>query len=445
MPNKLLLSIILSFFLAAISFAQIKINFKEYDLDNGLHVILHQDKSTPVVAVTVLYHVGSKNEKPDKTGFAHFFEHLMFSGTKDIAPGEYYKLVQNAGGELNASTSQDRTIYYEVLPSNQLALGLWLESERMQYLKIDSQTVELQRNIIKEERRQRYDNQPYGGMLEEIFKRAYKVYPYKWIPIGSVQYIDKAPVADFENFYKTYYVPQNATLSIAGDINIDQAKNLIKEYFSGIPKGINKIYRPDVVEPPQTKEIQDTIYDNIQLPAVVEAYHIPALGSKDFYAIDMLTTLLSAGKSSRLYKALVDEQQKAVDVEAYSFGMEAPGLFITLGIVKSGINPNDLEDSMNAEIEKIKNQLISEEELQKLKNQIETRTVDADATDAGIAENLAEYHVLYGNTNLISTNLQRYMDVTREDIKDAADKYLQKNNRVMLYYLPKHINSGEAK
>ncbi len=429
--------------LSALSAAQVKINFTEYDLNNGLHVILHKDDSTPIVAVSVMYHVGSKNEKPDRTGFAHFFEHLMFAGTKYIKPGEYYKLVQNAGGELNANTTQDRTFYYEILPSNQLALGIWLESERMMHLTIDSASVETQRKVVKEERKQRYDNQPYGSMLEQIFKRAYKVYPYKWVPIGSEQYIDKATVQEFRNFYHEYYVPQNATLSIAGDINIDNAKKLIEEYFGGIPRGKEKIWRPDTVEPEQTAEIRDTVYDNISLPAVVEAYHIPALGTKDFYAIDMLTTLLSTGHSSRLYKALVDEQQKAVDVTAYSFGLEAPGLFVTLGIANVGVKPASLEKSMNEQIDKVKNELISSEELQKLRNQVESRFVGGNSTDIGVAENLAQYHVLYGNTNLINTNIDNYMKVTREDIKQAADKYLVKTNRVVLYYLPKSSLRGK--
>ena len=436
MTRKYFFTISLTFAWLTIGLAQVKINFVEYDLDNGLHVILHQDKSTPITAVTVLYHVGSKNEKPDRTGFAHFFEHLMFAGTKDIAPGEYYMLVQNTGGELNASTSQDRTFYYEILSSNQLALGLWLESERMQYLKIDSASVETQRKVVKEERRQRYDNQPYGSVLEEIFKRAYKIYPYKWVPIGSIQHIDNATVKEFRDFYHTYYVPQNATLSIAGDINIDQTKKLVNEYFGAIPRGTGKIFRPNAVEPKQEAEIRDTVYDHIRLPAVIEAYHIPAVGTKDFYAIDMLTTLLSTGKSSRLYKALVNEKQQAVDVEAFSFGLEAPGLFITLGIANSGVNPGNLENSMDAEINKVKDQLISDDEFQKLRNQMESRYVNSNATDIGVAENLAEYHVLYGNTNLINTNLQEYLKVTKEDIKQAAGKYLTKDNRVVLYYLP---------
>ena len=196
-----------------------EIKFTQFDLPNGLHVILHEDHTTPIVAIDVLYHVGSKNEDPQRTGFAHFFEHLMFEGSKYIKRGQFDKIMENAGATNNATTSQDRTLYYEILPSNQLELGLWIESERMLHAKIDSVGVETQRKVVKEERRQRYDNQPYGAFLEEVFKRAYKVHPYKWLPIGSVQYIDKASLKEFMNFYHHYYVPQNATLSISGDIN----------------------------------------------------------------------------------------------------------------------------------------------------------------------------------------------------------------------------------
>ncbi len=445
MIRKLPGTIFMFLFIILTGYSQVKVNFTEYDLDNGLHVILHQDKSTPIVAINVLYHVGSKNEKPNRTGFAHFFEHLMFSGTKYIPRGEYYKMIQNAGGQLNANTTQDRTLYYEILPSNQLALGLWMESERMLHLKIDSISVETQRKVVKEERSQRYDNQPYGSVFENIFKDAYTVYPYKWVPIGSVQYIDKATIPEFINFYHTYYVPQNATLSIAGDIDIEKTKELIKKYFGDIPKGTKEILRPSVVEPPHNSEIVDTVYDNIQLPAVIEAYHIPAIGTPDFYSLDMLTTLLAVGKSSRLYKAVVDSEQKAVDVEAFSFGLEAPGLFITLGITNKGISANDLENSIDQQIEKIKKNLISNEELQKLKNLIQSRAVSSIATDAGVAENLAEYHVIYGNTGLINSNLQHYLDVTKEDIQRVANQYLTKKNRVVLIYLPKSAQPKEVK
>jgi len=434
--NKILFLPVL-LILSITSFSQNEINFEEYDLDNGLHVILHEDHTTPIIAVTVMYHVGSKNEKEDRTGFAHFFEHLMFEGSQNIPRGEYFKFVQNAGGELNASTDFDRTFYFEILPSNQLELGLWLESERMMHLKIDTIGVETQREVVKEERRESLDNQPYGRIWEETFKLAYTAHPYRWMPIGSAQYIDEAALSEFMDFYSTYYVPQNAVLTLAGDINIDEAKELVEKYFGGIPRGKREIVRPKVIEPPQKKEIRDTTYDNIQLPAIVEAYHVPPIGTKDYYSIDMLTTLLSEGQSSRLYKSLVDEQQKAVYIGAFPAGLEDPGLFIAVAIANSGINADELEKSIDAEIEKIKDSLITDEEYEKLRNQIKTRFVNKNSRVSGIAEDLSKYFMLYEDTDLINSEIELYMEVSKEDIKNAAIKYLNKQNRVVLYYLPK--------
>ncbi|RJP60720.1 MAG: insulinase family protein [Ignavibacteriales bacterium] len=435
--NKKLI-IILMMMLSLFVFADSKeIEFVEYTLDNGLHVILHQDNSTPIVVVSVMYHVGSKNEHPERTGFAHFFEHLMFEGSENIPRGEYFKIVQGNGGTLNANTSFDRTFYYQILPSNQLKLGLWLESERLLHSKIDSIGVETQRKVVKEERSQRYDNQPYGSLLEELFKRAYKVYPYSWTPIGSTQYIDLATIDEFIEFYETYYVPQNATLSIAGDIDIDQAKEWIEDYFSEIPKGTREIVRPNVVEPEMTEEVRDTVYDNIQLPAVIQSYRIPAQGTDDYYAINMLTTLLSGGQSSRMYKALVDEKQIALQAASIPLALEGEGQFITFGLPTVGNDAKEVEDAMDVEIERVKNELISDTEFEKLRNQVESGFVQSNSTVAGIAESLANYHVYFGDAGLINTELERYMKVTKEDIQRVAKEYLNKDNRVVLYYLPK--------
>ncbi|MBL7882518.1 MAG: insulinase family protein [Bacteroidia bacterium] len=413
------------------------IKFVEYDLPNGLHVILHEDHATPIVAVTVLYHVGSKNEDPQRTGFAHFFEHLMFEGSENIGRGEYMKLIQNAGGQLNANTSFDRTFYYQVVPSNQLELGLWMEAERMLHAKIDSVGVETQRKVVKEELKQRNENTPYGSILNETFGHAYTVHPYRWTPGGSPEYINKAALSEFTDFYKTFYVPNNATLSIAGDINIEETKKLISKYYSTIPKGTKVIPRPTVVEPVKTKEVRDTVLDNIQLPAVIMAYHIPAQGTPDYYAVNMLSTLLSQGKSSRMQKSIVDKQQKALFAGAFALPSEDPGLALMFGITNMGVSPSDLENAMNEEFDKVKKELISEDEFQKLKNQLENDIINANTKMAGIAENLANYHVYFKDANLINTEINRFMKVTREDIQKAAQKYLTNENRVVLYYLPK--------
>ncbi|MDZ7764575.1 MAG: pitrilysin family protein [Melioribacteraceae bacterium] len=436
MKKKLIIFLLMMFTLILYSDSK-NIEFIEYDLDNGLHVILHQDKTTPIVAVSIMYHVGSKNEDPERTGFAHFFEHLMFEGSEHIPRGEYFNIVQGNGGTLNANTSFDRTFYYQILPSNQLKLGLWLESERLLHLKIDSIGVETQRNVVKEERKQRIDNQPYGSLLEELFSRAYTTYPYRWTPIGSNQYIDLATLDEFIEFYKTYYVPQNATLSIAGDIDIEETKELVDLYFGDIPRGTNEITRPTVKEPPMTEEIRDTVYDNIQLPAVIQSYRIPEQGTDDYYAINMLTTLLSGGQSSRMYKALVDEKQLALQAASIPLSLEYKGQFINFGLSNAGVEPMEVEEAMDIEIGKVQNELISDREFEKLQNQIESNFVQSNSTVAGISESLANYHVYFGDANLINTELQKYMDVTKEDIKRVANEYLRKENRVVLYYLPK--------
>ena len=268
--------------LCAKSQAEGKIKFSEYDMPNGLHVILHEDHATPTVTVSVMYHVGSKNEDPQRTGFAHFFEHLLFEGSDNIKRGEYMKLVQSNGGQLNANTTQDRTYYYEVLPSNQLELALWMESERMLHAKIDTIGVETQRKVVKEEKKQRYDNTPYGQLLNVVYENAYTKHPYRWTPIGKEQYIDQATLGEFMNFYKTFYVPNNAALVIGGDINVEQTKKLINKYFGDIPKGTQPIQRPTEAEPEQTAEKRVEFYDKIQLPAVILAYQTPKMGTDDY-------------------------------------------------------------------------------------------------------------------------------------------------------------------
>lgn len=440
---KHLVTVIIALMITITNAQTTKIEFTEFNLPNGLHVILHQDNSTPIVATTLMYHVGSKNEQPNRTGFAHFFEHLMFEGSENIKRGEIDNLVQNAGGQLNAYTNFDETAYFFLLPSNQLELALWIESERLLHNKIDSAGVETQRSVVKEERKQSLENRPYGTFQEQIFAHAYEIHPYKWTPIGSAQYIDMATIDEFRDFYKTFYVPNNATLVIAGDIKIDEAKKLVEKYFSEIPKGSKEIYRPKLVEPKKTKEVRDIVYDNIQLPGVFSAYHMPAQGTEDYYALDMLTNLLSNGESSRLYHSLVDEQRLAIYAGSFPLSLEDPGLFLVYAIANAGINADTVEFALNKEIEKVKNELITEDEFQKIKNQIESDFISSKRKVLGIAMALAKYNIFFGNTNLINTELERYMKVTREDIKRVANQYLNKENRVVLYYLPKNKKENQ--
>jgi len=414
-----------------------KVEFEEYDLDNGLHVILQQDHSTPNIVVSVMYHVGSKNENANLTGFAHFFEHLMFEGTKNIPRHEYDKYVTRAGGQLNANTSQDRTYYYEKLPSNQLALGLWLESERMLHAVVDSIGIATQKSVVTQEMKQRVDNQPYGTMLQNITANAYKVFPYSHRVLGSEEHVASAKDQDFIDFYKTFYVPNNAVLTVCGDFKMDEAKKLVADYFATIPTGTKVIPRPTSVEPEKIAEIRDTVFDNIQMPAIFSAYHVPANGTPDFYAIEMLSKLLSDGTSSRMTKALVEEKQTALQVAVSPFPFEAPGLVLTVGIPSIGTDPLVLENDMDRIFKTVQNELISEKELQKLQNMVENDIVNSNAAIEHRAENLATSYTYFKDTQRVNAELEKYFSVSREDIQRVAKKYFVPTNRVVLYYLPK--------
>jgi zinc protease len=412
-----------------------KIAYTEFDLKNGLHVILHEDHSTPIVAVTVMYHVGSKNETAGRSGMAHFFEHLLFEGSDNIGRGQYSKYVENAGGGLNANTSQDRTFYYDLLPSNQLELGLWLESERMMHAKVEIIGIETQREVVKEEKRLRIDNQPYGNLFLETLGHAFDVHPYSWPPIGSMEDLNAAQETDFQNFYKTFYVPNNAVLSIAGDITVEQTKLLVEKYFADIPRGTIEIPRPTQVEPLNKGEVRDTVWGKDQLPLILEAFHIPAQGTKEFYAVDMLNKLLSDGESSRLNRSLVDEKELAIFASAFTYNTEHPGLTLSFSLANMGVDPKTVEDAMNLEFDRVKNELISDREMQKLRNQVENEFVTRNASVAGIAESLANYYMYLGDASLINSEIERYLAVTKEDLKNAANKYYTKENRVVLYFL----------
>jgi predicted Zn-dependent peptidase len=432
---------ILSLLFVCISFsffAQMpKIKFEEYKLKNGLTVLLHEDHSTPIVAVSIMYHVGAKNEDPNRTGFAHFFEHLLFEGSENIARGEFFKYIENAGGNNNANTSNDRTFYYEVLPSNQLELGLWLESERLLHANIDQIGVDTQNEVVKEEKRLRVDNQPYGSFLAEMNKRAYKVHPYRWTTIGKMEHLDAATLEEFIDFYHKFYVPENAILSIAGDINIPSTKKMIESYFGPIPNGKEKITPISIVEPALGGEIRDTVYDNIQLPGVMMAYRIPAQGTEDFYAIEMMSKILSDGESSRLNKKCVEQTESAMYVGSFPFASEDPGLSFVFGIANSDVNPGALEQEINGEFDRMKSELISDKEFNKIRNMMENDFIYNFSSMIGIAENLANYKMYLGDADLINTELTRYLKVTKEDILRVAKKYFTDDNRVVLYYLPK--------
>ena len=402
------------------------IKFIEYDLPNGLHVILHENHAAPVIASYVLYHVGSKNERPDRTGFAHFFEHLMFEGTENIPRGKIDKYISGAGGNLNASTSFDQTDYFFNLPSNQLKLALWIESERMMHAQIDETGVETQRKVVKEEKRRSYDNRPYGSLFEELAKLVFKDTPYAWVPIGSVQYIDEAKIGEFRDFWKTYYVPNNATLAVAGDFDLETTKKLVGEYFGPIARG-KDLERPKVELPPQTAPLaHDVLKPNTPLPATIHAWRAVSETDPDAYALELLGNILSSGRSSRLYKRLVEKEQAALQVEAFPYLLEKAGMLGVHAVGQRGIALEKLDALIEEEVERVKKDGVSEEEYHKALNQQEAAFAGSFGAMSTRAKNLARYHVFHGDANLINTELDRYFAVQRGDLQRVAKKYLRK-------------------
>ena len=430
-----ILTLIAVFLLVFSSNAQ-KVEFEEYDLNNGMHVILHQDNAAPVVTTSVMYHVGAKDEQPDRTGMAHFFEHLLFEGTKNIKKGEWFKLVSSNGGKNNANTTDDRTYYYEVFPSNKLELGLWLESERLLHPIIKQEGVDTQNEVVKEEKRLRVDNQPYGRFLEYVKQNMFKKHPYKGTTIGKMAHLDDATLEEFLAFNKKFYVPNNATLVVAGDIDVPSTKKLIEDYFGPIPRG-KDIEKNFPKEDPITEAIEAKGYDaNIQIPAIMAAYRTPSMKTRDSRVFDMISSYFSSGKSSILYKKLVDTKKMALQVGAINLSQEDYGTYILFGLPQGETKLADIISEIDEEVLKMQTTLISEKAYQKLQNQFENNYVDSNSSVEGIANSLARYNVLYGDTNLINTEIDIYRSVTREEIRDVAKKYLNSNQRLILEYLP---------
>ncbi|WP_264512182.1 M16 family metallopeptidase [Flavobacterium sp. N1719] len=413
-----------------------KVVFEEYDLANGMHVILHNDPSAPVVITSVMYHVGAKDERPDRTGFAHFFEHLLFEGTQNIKRGEWFKIVTGNGGTNNANTTDDRTYYFEVFPSNNLELGLWMESERLMHPVINQIGVDTQNEVVKEEKRLRVDNQPYGQLIAEVKRNMFFKHPYRWATIGSMEHLDASTLEEFQAFNKKYYTPNNAVLVVAGQIDVAQTKEWIQKYFAPIPRG-EEIKRETFVEDPITKEMHATYEDpNIQKPMVVASYRTPSMKSRDARVLDMISSYLSDGNSSKLYKKIVDDKKMALQIGAFNYSQEDYGMYILYGMPQGDATSADLIKEIDEEIVKLQTDLISEKDYQKLQNQFENNYVNSNASVEGVAENLASYYLLYGDVNLINTEIEMYRSITREEIRDIAKKYLNPNQRLILDYVP---------
>lgn len=412
------------------------IEFEEYDLPNGLHVILHEDHSAPVVVTSVMYHVGAKDEQPDRTGFAHFFEHLLFEGTENIERGDWFKIVSSNGGQNNANTSDDRTYYYEVFPSNNLQLGLWMESERLMHPVINQIGVDTQNEVVKEEKRLRVDNQPYGNILKAVKENMFKNHPYRWTTIGEMEHLDAATLEEFKAFFNKFYVPGNAVLVVAGDIDKAQAKEWIAEYFGPIPAGEVPV-KKQYTEAPITQQINATWADpNVQIPMLVTAYRTPSMKDRDAYVLDMISTILSDGKSSRLYQRLVDKDKMALQIGAFNFSQEDYGTYLIFALPLGETTLDDISNVISEEVANLQNNLISEREYEKLLNIMENSFVSANANLEGVAHSLATDYLLYDDVNLINTQLDIYKSITREEIREVAKKYLNDNQRLILEYGP---------
>jgi len=413
-----------------------KVAFQEYTLDNGMHVILHQDKSAPVVITSVMYHVGAKDEKADRTGFAHFFEHLLFEGTQNIKRGEWFKIVTANGGNNNANTTDDRTYYYEVFPSNNLELGLWMESERLMHPVINQIGVDTQNEVVKEEKRLRVDNRPYGNLIAAVKKNLFVKHPYRWATIGSMEHLDAAKLEEFQAFNKKFYTPNNSVLVVAGDFDYDQAKKWVNQYFAPIPKG-EEIKRETFTEEPITQTIKATYEDaNIKIPMMVATYRTPSMKTRESRVLNMISTYLTDGNSSKLYKKVVDDKKMALQIGAFGFSQEDYGMYIIYGLPLGKNTTASLLTEVDEEIVKLQTDLISEKDFQKLQNKYENQFVNENATIEGIANNLANFYLLYGDVNLINTQADMYRSITREEIRDVAKKYLNPNQRLLLDYIP---------
>jgi zinc protease len=433
--KKSMMALSAALLLGGIASAQ-KVDFEEYTLDNGLHVILHNDSSAPVVITSVMYHVGAKDENPERTGFAHFFEHLLFEGTANIKRGEWMKTVSSNGGVNNANTSEDRTYYYEVFPSNNLELGLWMESERMLQPIINQIGVDTQNEVVKEEKRTRMDNQPYGNILTAVKENIFKVHPYRWMPIGSMEHLDAATLEEFQAFNKKFYTPKNAVLVVAGQMDIAQTKEWIKKYFGNIPSG-EAIKKQVFIEEPITQTIKATYQDpNIQIPMLVTAYRTPSMKTRDALVLDLISSYLSDGKSSKLYKKIVDQKKLALQIGAVGLSQEDYGMYIIYGLPMAPASTADLLKEIDEEIVKIQTNLITEKDYQKLQNTFDNQFVNSNASIEGIAENLAKFYMLYGDIKLINSQVEQYHSITREEIRDVAKKYLNPNQRLILDYVP---------
>jgi zinc protease len=421
-----------------------KLQYELMTLPNGLTVILSEDHSTPIVHVQLWYHVGSKNEKPGRTGFAHLFEHLMFKGSRNVEPEGHTSLISSVGGQANAYTEEDMTVFWQTLPSQYLPLALWLEADRMATLRVNEDTFKNEREVVKEERRMRVDNQPFGRLNEIIYDQAFTTHPYKHPTIGSMQDLEAATVEDVRDFYHTYYVPENATLAIVGDFDAAQVKDLVSEYLGKVPKASRPVPRDIPKEPVQLKERRVTLEEPWPLPAVVVAHHITYDGTPDSYPLHIASKVLSDGQSSRIYQSLVYDKQLAVAAFGGANLIEHPNLFYAVAIVQPGKKPEEAIDALIAELDRLKNEPITDRELERTKNQFARDYILGRETNQQKAMTLAHAVVIHSDITTADGEFEIFQNITKADVQRVAQTYFRAENRLVITVLPGRAGASPA-
>lgn len=417
-----------------------KLEVQEHTLANGLKLLMHEDHSVPVAAVGLWYQVGSKDERAGRSGFAHLFEHIMFKGSANLEAEEHRNFITSIGGVYNASTNFDSTIYYEAVPSNYLERILWMEADRLRSLDVSEENFKSERDVVKEERRLRIENPPFGRLLEVVFQNTYKTHPYRILPIGSMADLDAATLQDVRDFHATYYVPDNATLVVTGDFDPAQVKRWVETYFGPIPKGKKPIPRETPKEPAQTAERRAVDYHaNTPLPAVVLTYHVPEAVSPDIYPLQVASNILSAGESSRLYRRMVYDKQIALGAGGQAFVLEDPGVFFFFSFLQSDQKAEDAEKELLAEVERLKSEPVSEVELAKAKNQLISELVFGRQTVQAKADAIGYASVILGDVSLVNRQLAEYQKVTAADVQRVAKTYFNSENRTAVYMLPESM------
>jgi zinc protease len=420
-----------------------RLDYTMSTLPNGMKVVMLEDHSTPIVHTEIWYHVGSKNERPGRTGFAHLFEHMMFKGSKNVEPEGHPSWISSIGGQSNAYTTEDATVFWETTPAQYLPLVLWLEADRLASLRIDEDVFKNERQVVKEERRMRVDNQPYGRLNELIYNQAFKVHPYKHPTIGSMKDLESASIADVRDFFRTYYVPQNATLVIVGDFDTKEALGLVSQYLGRVPKSDRPVPRDIPKEPPQTKEERVRLEESWPLPAVVVAHHITFDGDPDSYPLHIASKVLSDGQSSRIYRKLVYEKQLALAAFGGGNIIEDPNLFYAVAIVQPGHTTEETIDALIAELDRLRNEPINPGELQQAKNQFARDYIFSRESNKDKAMQLGHAAVIHNDIRTADGEFDIFMNITQADVQRVARKYFTPENRLVMTIMPKGSAGGE--